>query len=217
MQLLYSKIIGMKGKSIVLGLLLAISLTTYSQTIKSDKTPINRQITNSEIDRLCEKYKGVKSITLNTTTEDLQGWIDIDSNNSKKPMSISISGSTANKTAVAEVLVNTIKMKLKQGYHLMKIPIEWAGGQAAVKRLEEKLELAPVFYLSNSFGDGDYAHGIFMVKGNMYFRAGVRKTDRKSPDHYVYDWEIITGDVNREDSKVDKSKKAGKKAFSLDF
>lgn len=193
-------------------LILVVISTSFCQPIR--KT-VYKNAGSSEIDRLCEKYKGAKFITLNTTTEDLKGWIDIDSNNSKKPMAISINGSTVNKMAVAEVLVNMIKIKLRQGYYLKKIPIRWDGGKGAVERFERKLEQATVFYLSNSFGDGEYAHGILMIKENMYFRAGVRKTDRQNYNHYIYDWEITTGDLNREKEIV--SKKRNKRTFSLDF
>ncbi|MEY5047614.1 MAG: hypothetical protein RLZZ175_973 [Bacteroidota bacterium] len=190
-------------RHILLLILLSFTVFVNAQTKPKSKksTP-----TKPEIDKLYEKYKDSDSITLYTPHGELFGNVNIDMNENNKPISVQIYGHSENKSAIAEFISNTIKMKLKQGYKATKMPFGW-GSWSFTELVEQGLE--------NEFREG-HSFQLLMKKGSMYFRvdAGCCQKSLEGDVLYNFDqsfrysWEIETGDSKR---------KGGNKATDFEF
>lgn len=181
-------------------LLLTLFTTCINAQTKKTATPVSKK---SEIDKLYEKYKDSKNITLFTSHGDIYGDVHIKLNDNKKPISVEISGFTENKPAIAEFISNTIKMKLKQGYKITKSPLNWG--------FYDNEEII-IEGLGRSFNDNSSFH-MTMTRGSMYFRvdAGCCILYADDGTNKSYDgstWKIETGD---------KKRLGGKKAEKFEF
>jgi hypothetical protein len=170
----------------IFGLLIgfAIPNTANSQINK----PVETKQVKPEIDKLYERYKDSDIITLYTPHGELQGNVTVLLNDEGKPVSVTIKGNSENKSAIAEFISNTIKMKEEQGYGAEKTPFGWDVWSYTELVLQG---------LGWGFKE-EHSFQLLMRKGNnMYFRADAGCCVGRSD----YTWEIETGDSNRQGGK----------------
>lgn len=167
----------MKKQSFLFILLISCITTISIAQIKTQKKAVNKK-PMLEIDRLYEKYKNIKTITLFTTEGNFEGNVSIEFNESKKPISVIIEGKTENSTALTEFLIKTIKMKLKQ-YNQTE-PNDIYDLQYLAKGISQKYS-----------------------KGDMYFKVDVNMNSYTLKDNdgfracNMFIWRIETGNSRR--------------------
>ena len=72
------------------------------------------QQSDNEIDRLAEKYKGLKEINLKANT--IVANVQIYKNNDSLPFEVCLSGETMDRKGLAEIVYNLVHEKLNSGY-----------------------------------------------------------------------------------------------------
>ncbi len=200
-------------KGFILILILLFVVKTYPQTNTYQKKPATKQQSLSEIDRLYNKYKNIDTITLYTSTYNLEGFVYISFNDNKKPYSISISGNSKStisfdydKKAISEFLSNTIKMKIKQGYKRVDGD-EFINANSYYQEIYSSLNDYGYSSLGESSFDYNYPdYNVAFKKSNMYFV--VTANCKKNNGILDYSWSIETTDTKRQ---------AGKNAINFDF
>lgn len=102
-------------------LFLLLVFTLFCSLGLFGQTKIVTQATsNSEIDKLYNLYKDKKTISISTPHGNLDASVGAYTNDEGKPKHVGIAGTSKNESAIVTHLVNTINMKIKQGYR----PIE---------------------------------------------------------------------------------------------
>ncbi|HRH66498.1 MAG TPA: hypothetical protein PLU53_09395 [Bacteroidia bacterium] len=184
-----------------LTILILLQFNNLNAQIKKQSTPAkeNSAISKPEIDRLYEKYKKSenKEITLFTPFGELKGNVNINYNADEKPESITISGSSYNKEAIAQFIADFIEQKLKNNY---KDPNFSFNSDWEFESIKFSLgtpitaEMYPQFYFT---------------KGKMYTKIKAQCTNCGGFDsNEIYEFEIETGD---------RSRFGGKTAEKFDF
>jgi len=173
-----------------------ILLVSCFSSISAAQVKIQKKVTNKktilEIDRLYEKYKNTKTITLATTKGDFEGNVSIEFNDSKKPTSIIIEGETWNLEALAEFITKIIKAKLKQYNQIESGIIEEESTTVFLSMGQE---------ISENYSKGDL---YFTVKAKRYYcdENGEEIFPSNGTTFNIkYRWKIETGNNRRKISE----------------
>ena len=175
---------------------LFLILALFSTLVNAQsKKPATTKPAQQEIDKLYDKYKDTKNINLLTPLGDLYGNVTIKYNSSKKPVSVKINGTSANKAMIASFISNTIIMKINQGYKPTDDTFLW-GYDSYAELIKEGSYVDSCFKSKQNYQ-------LLMRKENMYFRvnAGCCEKNKEGYENDNYTWEIETGDTKRQGGK----------------
>ena len=146
------------------------------------------------MDALYKKYRNSDTIAIFTPYGELNGKVIIEKNDKGLPVSVCIYGNSPNEDAVTEFLVNTVKMKLKQGY---KRPVGNAISEVFAEDILDKNSFWEMISMSSR--SSEFGRKTLFKKGSMYFKLDAVKSQEKNsefPSITKTDcyWRIETGD-----------------------